>query len=258
MKRPFIASISGKGGTGKTTLSALLLKVLLENHTEDVILVIDADPAMNLNELLGIKVEKSISDVVEEFRRAVDKIEVALGFSKDTLLEYWVHQSIVEHEKFDLLAMGRGEGEGCYCYINTVLTRILGKLNKNYDVILMDMEAGLEHLNRRTDRYVDTLIVVVDPSIMSFKTAEKIKQIVREVNIEAKYMYVVGNRLSSSMEEKLYSWSKNAGYDVAGIIPEDNMILEYSIRGKPLLELPDNSPAVKAAEGIARNIRLID
>ncbi|MEM0084492.1 MAG: AAA family ATPase [Candidatus Methanomethylicia archaeon] len=258
MKRPFIASISGKGGSGKTTLSALLLKVLLEKNTDDIILMVDADPAMNLHEVLGVEVKESISDIAEEFRRTVDKIDIALGFSKDALLEYWVYRAIVESKGFDLLAMGRGEGEGCYCYINTVLTRILGKLSKNYSVILMDMEAGLEHLSRRTDRYVDTLIVVVDPSIMSFKTAEKIKQIVKEVKIDAKYMYVVGNRLSKSIEERLYKWSEDVGYQVAGVIPEDEKILEYSIRGKPLLELPENSDAVKAARMIARNIGLID
>lgn len=258
MKRPFIASISGKGGSGKTTLSALLLKVLLEKDTDDVILMVDADPAMNLHEVLGVEVKESISDIAEEFRRTVDKIDVALGFSKDALLEYWVYRAIVESRGFDLLAMGRGEGEGCYCYINTVLTRILGKLSKNYSVILMDMEAGLEHLSRRTDRYVDTLIVVVDPSIMSFKTAEKIKQIVKEVNIEAKYMYVVGNRISKPIEEKLYKWAEEVGYQVAGIIPEDEKILEYSIHGKSLLDLPRDSNAVKAASVIAKNIGLID
>lgn len=258
MRRPFIASISGKGGSGKTTLCALLLKVLLEKQLEDIILVVDADPAMNLHEVLGVEVEVSISDIAEEFRKAVDKIEVAIGFSKEALLEYWVHRAIVESKGFDLLAMGRGEGEGCYCYINSVLTRILGKLNRNYSVILMDMEAGLEHLSRRTDRYIDTLIVVVDPSVMSFKTAEKIKQIVREVNIEAKYMYVVGNRLPKNMEEKLYKWSENVGYEVAGIIPEDERILEYSVHGKALLELPEDSDSIKAARIIAKNIGLID
>ncbi|MCS7096962.1 MAG: AAA family ATPase [Candidatus Methanomethylicia archaeon] len=257
MKRPFIASISGKGGTGKTTLTSLLLKVLLDKQTEDLILLVDADPAMNLHELLGVKIENSIADVVEEFRRSVDRPEVAIGFSKDTLLEYWVHKAIVECKGFDLLSMGRGEGEGCYCYINTVLTRILGKISRNYSVILMDMEAGLEHLSRRTDRYVDTLIVVVDPSIMSLKTAEKIKQIIKEVNIEVKQMYIVGNKLPISMNEKLYMWSKNIGYEIAGIIPEDNMILEYSIKGKSLLELPNENPAVKAVEKIAENIGLI-
>jgi len=258
MIRPFIASISGKGGSGKTTLTALLLKVLLESGSNDDIIVIDADPAMNLHELLGVNVEKSIAEIVEEFRRKVDDVEVAVGFSKDALIEYWVYRAIVEANGFDFLSMGRGEGEGCYCYVNAVLTKITGKLVKNYSVVLMDMEAGLEHLSRRTDRYVDTLIVMVDPSMMSFKTAEKIKQLVREVNIEAKHMYIVGNRLPKSSEGKLREWSEKVGYEFAGMIPEDEMILEYSVNGKPILDLPSNSPAVMAAREIARNIKLID
>jgi len=258
MIRPFIASISGKGGSGKTTLTALLLKVLLESNSNDDIIVIDADPAMNLHELIGVNVEKSVADIIEEFKRKVDDVEVAVGFSKDALIEYWIYRAIVEANGFDFLSMGRGEGEGCYCYINAVLTRISGKLIRNYSVVLMDMEAGLEHLSRRTDRYVDTLIVMVDPSLMSFKTAEKIKQLVEEVNIEAKHMYIVGNKIPKSNEDKLREWSKKIGYQFAGIIPEDKMILEYSINGKSILELPSNNPAVIAAREIARNIKLID
>jgi len=258
MIRPFIASISGKGGSGKTTLTALLLKVLLESGSNDDIIVVDADPAMNLHELIGVNVEKSVAEIVEDFRRKVDDVEVAVGFSKDALIEYWVYRAIVEANGFDLLSMGRGEGEGCYCYINAVLTKISSKIIKNYSVVLMDMEAGLEHLSRRTDRYVDTLIVMVDPSLMSLRTAEKIKQLVKEVNIEAKHMYIVGNRIPKSNEGRLREWSEKVGYEFAGIIPEDEMILEYSVNGKSLLELPSNSPAVIAAREIARNIKLID
>ncbi|MEM3163040.1 MAG: hypothetical protein QXN38_01415, partial [Desulfurococcaceae archaeon] len=165
---------------------------------------------------------------------------------------------IVEVNGYDFIAMGRGEGEGCYCYVNAILTKVLSKLSRNYDVILMDMEAGLEHISRRTDRHVNTMIVVVDPSIMGFKTAERIKEVVKEVKIEVEEMYVVGNRFPKNIEEKLYNWARSTGYEVAGFLPEDPLIQEYSMLGKPLMQMPSDSPAVKAAKAIARKIKLID
>jgi len=257
LNRPLIISISGKGGTGKTTLTALLLKVLLYKGIDEDILVVDADPAANLPEVLGVKVEKTIGTVVEEFRKAVNDPRVAVGFSKETLLEAWIYETLVELPNYDLLVMGRGEGEGCYCYINAVLTKILSKLVTNYDIVLMDMEAGLEHISRRTDRHVNTMIIVTDPSVMGFKTAERIKELLKEVRIEVEKLYVVGNRFPKYMEKTLISWANKVGIEVAGIIPEDPKIYEYNILGKSLLELPYDSPAVRAAELIAKRIGLL-
>jgi len=258
MRRPFIASISGKGGVGKTTLTALLLKVLLEKETNEMILVVDADPATNLPEVLGIKVDKTIGDVVEEFRaKTLDLSEQ--NIDKFSILNYWIlRDCLIELEKFDFIAMGRGEGEGCYCYVNSVLTRILTNILKNYTVALMDMEAGLEHLNRRVDRYVNTLIVVVDPSIMSLKTAERIIKIAKEVNIKPDKFYIVGNRVSRDLVEKIDEYIKNIGYEYAGTIPEDDLIIRYSMEGRPILSLPSSSKAVEAVKDIARKIGLID
>ncbi|MEM1643867.1 MAG: AAA family ATPase [Desulfurococcaceae archaeon] len=258
MKRPFIASISGKGGSGKTTLTALLLKTLLEANYVDKTLVVDADPATNLPEALGLTLYRTIGDIVEEFRYKVDDSKIAVGYRKDVYLEGLVYEAIVEVNGYDFIAMGRGEGEGCYCYVNAILTKVLSKLSRNYDVILMDMEAGLEHISRRTDRHVNTMIVVVDPSIMGFKTAERIKEVVKEVKIEVEEMYVVGNRFPKNIEEKLYNWARSTGYEVAGFLPEDPLIQEYSMLGKPLMQMPSDSPAVKAAKAIARKIKLID
>lgn len=258
MKRPFIASISGKGGSGKTTLTALLLKTLMEVNYRDRTLIVDADPATNLPEALGLTLHRTIGDIVEEFRHKVDDPRVAAGYRKDIYLEGLIYEAIIEAKGYDFIAMGRGEGEGCYCYVNAVLTRVLSKLSRNYDVILMDMEAGLEHISRRTDRHVNTMIVVVDPSIMGLKTAERIKEVVKEVGIEVEEMYVVGNRFPKNVEEKLYSWASSIGYEVAGFLPEDPLIQEYSVFGKPLIQMPSDSSAVKAARAIAKKIKLID
>jgi len=258
LRRRFIASISGKGGVGKTTLTALLLKILIEYSSEDSILVVDADPAMNLPEVLGVEVPRTIGDVVEEFRRKISSTDI-LGFEKSSLLQYWIiRDCLAETPRFDVLAMGRGEGEGCYCYVNAVLAKILVDLIKNYNIVLMDMEAGLEHLSRRVDKCVNTMIVVVDPTLMSLKTAERIKTVAEEVKINPERKYIVGNRIPQSMYETLTKWAEKIGYEVAGIIPEDELIMKYNLIGKPLLTLPSNSVAVEAAKNIAKNIGLID
>ncbi|MEM0224696.1 MAG: AAA family ATPase, partial [Desulfurococcaceae archaeon] len=198
MRRPFIASISGKGGVGKTTLTALLLKVLLDETVDDAILIVDADPAANLPELVGVNYFRTIGDIVEDFRRKINDINNS-GLEKTSLLQYLIMRDcLVETKSFDLLVMGRGEGEGCYCFVNSILTHILVNLLKNYSVILMDMEAGLEHLSRRVDKYVNTLIIVIDQSIMSLRTAERILSVMREVNINPEKVYVVGNKISNS------------------------------------------------------------
>uniref|UniRef100_A0A7C2ZS26 ATP-binding protein n=1 Tax=Ignisphaera aggregans TaxID=334771 RepID=A0A7C2ZS26_9CREN len=258
MRRPFIASISGKGGTGKTTLTALLTKVLIENRSDDIVLVVDADPATNLQDVLGVKVPRTIGDVADEFRRKVGNVDL-VGTEKSSLLQYWIlRDCLVELERFDFLAMGRGEGEGCYCYVNLLLTKILVELLKNYTVVLMDMEAGLEHLSRRVDRYVNTLIVVVDPSIMSLRTAERIMNVAKEVNIKPERFYLVGNRIPSDIVSSISRYAEDMGYVYAGTMPVDENIIKYSLEGRSLLELPPDSPAVRAAMEIARNIGLID
>jgi len=256
-KRPFYASISGKGGTGKTVLTALLLRVLLEESTSDDILVVDADPATNLPQILGVSINKTIGDIAEEFRRGFQRLN-SFGFEKSSLLEYYIMRDcIVEMDRFDFLAMGRGEGEGCYCYVNSVLSGILGKLVKHYSVVLMDMEAGLEHLNRRLDRHVNIFIIVVDSSFMSLKTAEKIKEIIREVDLKIEEVYIVGNRLSSKREEAVVEWTSQNNLKYAGTIPEDRNIAEYAATGTPLLSLPSDSEALKAVYQIAKTINLI-
>lgn len=258
MRRPFVGSISGKGGTGKTTLTALLVKIMIENYTDDTILVVDADPATNLPEVLGVSISKTIGDVIEEFRKKISVFNSS-GIEKSSLLYYWIiRDALTETKYFDLLAMGRGEGEGCYCYVNSVLIKILTELIKNYTVVLMDMEAGLEHLSRRVDRYVNTFIVVVNSSIMSIKTAERIATIAREVGINPEKFFVVGNKLPSYMIENVKNYIQCLGYEYAGTIPDDEIVTKYNIEGKSLLTLPQNSKAVQAAKIIAKNIGLVD
>ena len=210
-----IVVISGKGGTGKTTVTALLLKWLIQN-TEKISLVVDADPANNLPDVLGVDLHRTVGQSSKELKDKIEAGTLSPTLSKKDAIEANVFQTLVEEDRFDLLAMGRSEGEGCYCFVNNMLTRILDTLTRNYEVAFLDMEAGLEHLSRRTDRDVDSMIVVTDPSKMGLETARRIKEIVDEVHIDVKHIYLVGNRFTPDLEELLQKTADDIGLEYGG------------------------------------------
>jgi CO dehydrogenase maturation factor len=255
MAEKLVISISGKGGTGKTTVTALLLKWLIQN-TEKVSLVVDADPATNLPDVLGVELQRTVGQSSKELKDKIEAGTLSPTLSKKEILEANVFQTLVEEDRFDLLAMGRSEGEGCYCFVNNVLTRILDTLTRNYEVALLDMEAGLEHLSRRTDRDVDSMIVVTDPSRMGFETARRIKELVDEVHIDVKHIYLVGNRFTPDMDELLQKSADDIGLEYGGIVPVDENVMSFNLTGKPLLEIPDDSPAYEAVGNLAKTIGL--
>jgi CO dehydrogenase maturation factor len=255
MAERLVISISGKGGTGKTTVTALLLKWLIQN-TEKISLVVDADPATNLPDVLGVELQQTVGQSSKELKDKIEAGTLSPTLSKNDVLEANVFQTLVEEDRFDLLAMGRSEGEGCYCFVNNVLTRILDTLTKNYEVAFLDMEAGLEHLSRRTDRDVDSMIVVTDPSRMGLETARRIKELVDEVHIDVKHIYLVGNRFTLDMEGLLQKSADDIGMEYGGIIPLDENVMAFNLVGKPLLEIPDDSPAFEAVGNLAKKIGL--
>jgi CO dehydrogenase maturation factor len=255
MAENLVISISGKGGTGKTTVTALLLKWLIQN-TEKISLVVDADPATNLPDVLGVELPQTVGQASKELKDKIEAGTLSPTLSKQEVLEANVFQTLVEEDRFDLLAMGRSEGEGCYCFVNNVLTRILDTLTRNYEVAFLDMEAGLEHLSRRTDRDVDSMIVVTDPSKMGLETARRIKELVVEVHIDVKHIYLVGNRFSPDLEEFLQKSADNLGLEYGGIIPVDENVMTFNLTGKSLLEIPDDSPSFRAIGSVARKVGL--
>jgi CO dehydrogenase maturation factor len=255
MARRLVVSISGKGGTGKTTLTALLLKWIIQN-TEEITLVVDADPATNLPDVLGVDISRTVGQASKDIKDRIEKGTLSPTIPKKDILEAQVFQTLIEEDRFDILAMGRSEGEGCYCFVNNILTRILDTLTRNYSVTLLDMEAGLEHLSRRTDRDVDAMIVVTDPSKMGFETAKRIKELTEEVHIDVKDIYLVGNRFSQGMGDLLKKAADDIGLELAGSVPVDENVMSFNMAGKPLLDVPDDSPAYKAIEEIAQRIGL--
>ena len=260
MRQKLVVSISGKGGTGKTTITTLLLRTLLD-HTQHALLVVDADPVMNLPAMLNINIDASVGEAATQLRQDIDAGTIPAASSKQDRLEGEVFEALVEGDKFDFLAMGRTEGEGCYCFVNRVLTQILDTITANYDVTLLDMDAGLEHLSRRTDRNVDVLIIVIDTSKMAFDAAVRIRDLAKEVHIDFKRIWVIGNRFPLSLidesAEDLERRLNDVGLELAGIVPADDDIVAYNLKGQSLLELPENHPAVKAVDKIAKRIGLL-
>ncbi|MEM4246576.1 MAG: AAA family ATPase [Candidatus Bathyarchaeia archaeon] len=254
MSRKVVVSISGKGGVGKTTVAALILKCLIKaTHN---ILAVDADPATNLPDVLGVKVTKTVGDVIDDLKKKVSEDGISSMMSKEGLLEAWIYEVLIESAEFDLLAMGKTEGEGCYCMVNRMLTKIVDSISRNYEVTLMDMEAGLEHLSRRTERDVDIMLVVTDASKMGIQTARRIKEVATEVHISFGKIYLVGNCVPSPLHGLIQEQSQAIGIELAGVVPPDRIIAEYNIEGKPLLGVPEDSDAYVAIAGIVDKIGL--
>lgn len=249
----FSIALSGKGGTGKTTITALLIKIL-SKKVEGPMLVIDADPNSTLNEALGIKAENTIGDLRERFLKNRDSLPPE--YPKEDYLNYLIQSSVMENNDYDLIIMGRPEGPGCYCFVNNVLRKVLDSVSQKYPLVLMDTEAGLEHFSRRTTRDIDLLLVATDPTISGAKTAKRIKELCKELHINIGRILLVVNRATPSVEDKIKEVIKESELDCAGIIPEDPLIQQFNAEGKSLLDLPSSSTALKAVNEIVNELIL--
>ena len=247
-----IIAVSGKGGTGKTLLSSLLIKALSEKNKD--ILAIDADPDSNLPEALGVEVIKTVGDVREELKVDTAKGNIPKDMNKWDILDYKIMESVVETPKFDLLVMGRPEGSGCYCAVNNMLRKIIETLSANYDYIVIDTEAGLEHLSRRTTQNVDTMLVVTDKSKRGILTAQRIGELSNELDINFKKMFLVVNRITPDNKDMIIKKAKETGIEIIGTIYEDEEVAEYDIEGTPLVNLPDDSNSVITVSKIVSRI----
>jgi CO dehydrogenase maturation factor len=260
-----IIATSGKGGVGKTTIIAMLLKYILEKNPKETPLIIDADPASNIPDVVGAKLNEgeTVGAIALALKQQIEKGTLPPERNKVQVLEGGVFGILKELDRFDMLVMGRPEGEGCYCFINSVLTGILDKLSKNYHITLMDMEAGLEHVSRRTGRDVDFLIIVSDPSKMGVQTAERIIRLAKEVKLAFKHIWVVGNRFPDAVKpqlEKMVQQIQKEGFSavtLAGFVPNDDQIAEFNFAGRSLLELPATNPAYMAFEEIAKKFSFL-
>ena len=245
-----IIGICGKGGVGKTSLTALLVKYLLSKATRPL-LVVDADPNANLGRVLGVSPEGDIGTICDDLLEETKKNPGTLN--KPQLLRIGLEESMVEEDGYDLITMGRPEGPGCYCYPNQVLRTILQTISNQYPVMVVDNEAGLEHLSRRLLRRLDLLLIVSGPSPRGLRTAGRIRELVRELKIEVGEERVIINQAGGEGAD----WDDLAaplGFSIAGTIPRDPLIEEYDLEERSLLVLPDRSPALQAAFALFKEV----
>lgn len=248
-------AIAGKGGVGKTTLSALLIKIL---STKGSVLAIDGDPSSNLNLALGLPLEETVGAVREEMAAKVKKGKFEPGMSKPDYVEYKIHESLVETDRIDLLAMGRPEGPGCYCAANNMLRDSIDRLASHYDFVVIDNEAGMEHISRQTTRDIDVLLIVADPSVRSIITAGRIKDLIKEIRTRVDEMGLIINRVEGPLSPEIQKEIANTGLKLFGQIPVDPGIQALDSRGAPVVELPPGSPARLTVEDIARQLKILD
>jgi CO dehydrogenase maturation factor len=247
----FSIAVSGKGGTGKTTVAALLIRLIWEK-SKSPILAIDADPNSNLNEMLGVEINKTVGDIRQTLLKEKDKLPP--GYSKEDYLNFLIQSSITESEEFDLLVMGRPEGPGCYCYVNHLLRKIIDSISKNYSYVVLDAEAGLEHFSRRTTNDINVLIITTDPTLRGITTAERIKELTKELGIKVEKIYVVANRVPKELEKDIEELIKAKGLELIETIPEDPEIAKLDFMGKPIKFLPESSLAYISAKKILGKI----
>ena len=232
-----IIAMAGKGGTGKTTVAALIVRRIKEKKLGSI-LAIDADHNSNLAENLGVKSQSSVGEILDGI---TDKVPP--GMTKDRFIQHQVQATIQEEDGFDLLSMGRPEGPGCYCYVNNVLRSVMASLIKDYDYIIVDNEAGLEHLSRRTTRSADVLIIVSDASAVGLKSAKRIIELVKQLKFEVKDRLLLINRFNKDIQnEKI----KETAWDYLGSLPSDPEVEKLSSDGKSVFELKPDAPILKA------------
>ncbi len=252
----FVIGVAGKGGVGKTTVAGLIVQLLVERG-EGPVLAIDADPNTNFHQVLGLKVERTIGELREETLRKIK--DLPPGISKDQYLEYGLQQCLVEDKWIDLLAMGRGEGPFCYCAVNHVLRRYIDLLSKNYKYVVMDNEAGLEHLSRRTTQDVDVLLIISDSHPVALQAAVRINKLADDLKLHIGKRFLVLNHLSDGTlsgpgQEALRERIAQVGLTLVGEIPKDEMVLHLSLEGKSLSELPAASPARLAVKEMLEKV----
>ena len=235
-----VIAMAGKGGTGKTTVAALLIRIIKEKKLGSI-LAVDADPNSNLAEVLGFQIKESIGAILDDLGLHPEKVPVNMG--KDAYIEYRVQTAITEGDGFDILTMGRPEGPGCYCYVNNSLRNIMEKLVNDYDFIVIDNEAGLEHLSRRTTRRADALLVVSDASCVGLKAAKRIVELTRELKLKIGKEFIIINRCNAKFDTEVI---KELKLELLGYLPGDPEIEDAARCGNSLMKLGDENITLNA------------
>ena len=235
----FNIAVAGKGGTGKTTVAGLMIRYLV-SRGKGRVLAIDADANMNLNEVLGVEVHQTIGQIREGLGN------VPQGMTKDAFINYKTQECLVEADGFDLIVMGRPEGPGCYCYANTLCKKYMDEMADNYDYVVLDNEAGMEHLSRRTTHNMDLMLAVTDSSVRGIQAAGRIRDLAEELKLNIGQIAVIVNRVEGDLEDATRTEIERLGLPLAGVVPSDPNVYAFDLEGKPTFQLPEDSPAYRA------------
>ncbi|MFH1153389.1 MAG: AAA family ATPase [Pseudomonadota bacterium] len=246
-----IIALAGKGGVGKTTVGALVVRYFTTRGISPV-LAVDADPNSNLGETLGMDVKKTVGDIREDFMK--DPQGVPSGMDKIVYLEMLMNQVLIEQKTFDLLVMGRQEGQGCYCMVNNILNRFTDELEKNYSYLLVDNEAGMEHLSRRTSGRVDMLLLVTDYALRGLRAVGRIKEMLKDLKLGINHIGLVVNRAPETLGKAFVDEAERIGVPILCTLPEDKNLLDFDMERRSLIDLPDDSPAVKAVNSMMETV----
>ncbi|MBI2831605.1 MAG: AAA family ATPase [Chloroflexi bacterium] len=243
----FTIAVAGKGGTGKTSITSLIIRYLKKNG-QVPILAVDADANANLGDSLGLPVKQTVGRILNEFQG--EKLKIPQGMTKEAYLQYKLNEAIVESPGLDLVTMGRGEGPECYCYPNVVLRKLIDDLSGNYPYVVMDNEAGMEHLSRRTTQNIDEMLLISDHSVKGVRTVARIKELVTELRLNVKRQSVIVNFVPSELNPNVIDEMNKLGIQPAATVPMDEEVRNCDLERRPLLDISDTSKAVVAVNDL--------
>lgn len=249
----FSIAVAGKGGSGKTSISSLIIRYLIKNNMGPV-LAVDADPNANLGEGLGLQIKDTVGLLLDRFQK--EKLNIPSGMTKEAYLEYRLNSILLETRDFDLLTMGRGEGQDCYCYPNTILRKFIDRLSDNYAFVVMDNEAGMEHLSRGTTQDIDELLIVSNHSVKGIRTISRIQELVTQLKLRVKNQTIVVNMAPDRLDPYIISELDSLKLTADVIIPQDELIYQSDLKQLSLVELPDHSAAVQAIDRLMAKLLL--
>ena len=253
---PHTIAVAGKGGVGKTTTCGMIIDYLCKKDRGPV-LVVDADANSNLNEVLGVELETSLGAIREEMAQAELKKTVPAGMTKGDYAEMKFSQALIEEDDFDMLVMGRTQGEGCYCYVNSMLKRQMDKYVPNYAYVVMDNEAGLEHVARGTLPHVDTMLLISDCSRRGIQAAARVAEMIGEMELKPGRLGLIVNRApGGALDDGIKAEIKKHGLDLLGVLPQDDGVYRCDCDGEPSSKLPEENPVKTALKGIMQSIGL--